>query len=250
MSLIGVIVAVFFVILANYIEGGQISGLMNLPAFLIVLGGTLGCVMVQFPFGTLKNTALHFKWLLRPPILNQYTAAEKILHLAEIARREGILVLEKELETIDDPFIMDPLSMVIDGIEKHTLEEILDTKITQEEIKITHIAKVYDAAGGYSPTMGIIGAVLGLIHAMGLLDKPDELGFGIAVAFVATIYGVAFANMIFLPIGSRYKLFAQELSQYRRMIADGICSIANGCSSLELKNRLASYSADRNNNKE
>ncbi|BCN25886.1 flagellar motor protein [Vibrio alfacsensis] len=216
--------------------------MINLPAFLIVVGGTLGCVIVQFPLKTLKNVLLYFKWLINPPIYDYYNTSTQLIQLADISRRDGILALEMALDNIDDPFVKESLLMVIDGLDKNAIDEILDNTISKQEVEITHVAKVYDAAGGYSPTMGIIGAVLGLIHAMGLLDKPDQLGHGIAVAFVATIYGVAFSNIFFLPIGSRYKLFAQESAEYRRMIADGIYAIANGSNLFEVKSRLNSHS--------
>lgn len=214
---------------------------MNGPAFIIVLGGTTGAAIVQFPFPTLKDVIHYFSWLIKPPHYDSFGMASQIVDLAGIARKDGFLALEMELEKISEPFLTESLQMVIDGMEKDAIYEIMESKIANEDHRIGQVAKVYEAMGGYCPTMGILGAVLGLIHAMGLLDKPDQLGHGIAVAFVATIYGVAFANIIFLPFGNRYKAFAHELANYRRMIVEAVYGIASGYNMIEMQKRLGTY---------
>ncbi|WP_198158337.1 MotA/TolQ/ExbB proton channel family protein [Enterovibrio coralii] len=179
--------------------------------------------------------------LFTPPFRDSFGTAKQITELATIARRDGLLALEIELEKVDDPFLLEALQMLVDGIESDAILDIMENRIAAEEHRISQVSKLYEAMGGYSPTMGILGAVLGLIHAMGLLDKPDQLGAGIAVAFVATIYGVAFANIVFLPFGNRYKAFSQELTNYRMMILEGVSCIANGSNALELQGRLGGY---------
>ncbi|CAH0535616.1 Chemotaxis protein PomA [Vibrio stylophorae] len=243
MSLIGIFVALGFVLFANIIEGGHPSALLNGPAFLIVLGGTIGAVLVQFPFRTFGDLLRRLKWLLKPPSYDLFSTASDLENLATISRREGLLALETELEKYEEPFLKRSLQMLIDGMEREALLDILDSQVENQKQRTEQIAKIYEAMGGYCPTMGILGAVLGLIHAMGLLDKPEELGHGIAVAFVATIYGVAFANIVFLPFGNRYKAFAEEQANYYRMISEGVFCIASGSSQLELQRRLGNYVA-------
>ncbi|MDD1780156.1 flagellar motor protein [Enterovibrio sp. ZSDZ35] len=243
MSFIGVIVAVMFILVANLLEGGHISGLINAPAFLIVIGGTIGAILVQFSFSSVKLVFTYFSWLWMPPLRDSFGTAKQMVDLAVIARRDGLLALEIELEKVQDPFLLEALQMLVDGLEKDAILDVMENKIAAEEQRIGQVAKIYEAMGGYSPTMGILGAVLGLIHAMGLLDKPDQLGAGIAVAFVATIYGVAFANIVFLPFGNRYKAFSYELTNYRQMVLEGVSCIATGSNAIELQSRLGGYVA-------
>ena len=228
MSFIGVLIALTFIIAANLIEGGHPSALLNLPALLIVLGGTLGAVCVQFPFTTLKDVKQYFSWLVKPPQYDYIYATNTLLQLSSTARKSGLLVVSGELEDVKEPFIVEAFTLMVDGIDGSTLVDVLDNKIAAEEERLSRVAKFYEAMGGYSPTMGILGAVLGLIHAMGLLDKPEELGHGISVAFIATIYGVAFANVLFLPLASRYKLFNQERVAFKEMIVDVAYNVTNG----------------------
>ena len=241
MSFIGILIAVAFIIIANLLEGGHPSALLNFPAFLIVIGGTIGAVCVQFPFSTLKDVKRYFLWLIKPPNYDYFEMASTLFEYSEVARKQGYLALEEQLEEVSDPFLKETMSMIVDGVDKDTLIDIVQTKMSNEETRLNQVGKFYEAMGGYSPTMGILGAVLGLIHAMGLLDQPEELGHGIAVAFVATIYGVAFANIIFLPIGNRYKLFSQELTRYQDMIVEVAYDIINGAPTLDIRNRIVSY---------
>lgn len=241
MSFIGVIFALVFMIGGNLLEGGHPSGLLNLPAFLIVIGGSVGAALSQFPFAVVIGAGKRFKWLLFPLRTDLSAQLELLEKMATDARRNGFLALEGMLDEIKDPFTQKGVQLIVDGFGEKELTHVLeqDMEMEYEEIELT--AKFYEAMGGYAPTMGIIGAVLGLIHAMGLLDKPDELGGGIAVAFVATIYGVAFANLIFLPFGNRYKLFAHQLKSYREMTLTGLRCIIEGSSPQFLNITLSSY---------
>ncbi len=241
MSLIGILVALACIIGGNLLEGGHPGALLNLPAFLIVIGATFGAALTQFPFIVLGGVGKRFLWFLMPPKWDLLERSLLLQDLASQARKGGFLALEEKLDEITDPFLKKGLTMLVDGFDKDRIVEILedDIEFEQEDIELT--AKFYEAMGGYAPTMGIIGAVLGLIHAMGLLDKPDELGGGIAVAFVATIYGVAFANLVFLPFANRVKIFAHEIKHYNNMTLVAINSIADGISPQHLASRLEGY---------
>ncbi|RVU39933.1 flagellar motor protein [Rheinheimera riviphila] len=241
MSLIGLIIALCCIIGGNILEGGHPGALLNGPAFLIVVGSTFGAALTQFPFSAPMGAIKRFKWLIIPLKLDLYERSMYMQELSNMARKGGFLALEEKIDDIADPFLKKGLGMLIDGFDKDRISETLEDEIEFEQEDLEFTAKFYEAMGGYCPTMGIIGAVLGLIHAMGLLDRPDELGGGIAVAFVATIYGVAFANLIFLPFGNRYKFFAHEIKHYKMMTLVAIMGIADGISPQQLATRLEGY---------
>jgi len=241
MSLIGLIIALCCIIGGNLLEGGHPGALLNFPAFLIVVGSTIGAALTQFPFSAPIGVMKRFMWLIVPLKLNLYERSMYMQELSNIARKGGFLALEEKVDEIDDPFLKKGLGMLIDGYDKERIVETLEDEIEFEQEDLEQTIKFYEAMGGYCPTMGIIGAVLGLIHAMGLLDKPDELGGGIAVAFVATIYGVAFANLIFLPFGNRYKFFAHEIKHYKTMTLVALTAIADGISPQQLAVRLEGF---------
>lgn len=241
MSFIGLLVALACIVGGNLIEGGHPGALLNLPAFLIVVGATFGAAMTQFPFSVILGALKRIKWLIVPLKLNLLERSMLLQELAAQARKGGFLALEERVDSIEDPFLKKGLSMLVDGFERDKIIETLEDDIEFEQEDVEFSAKFFEAMGGYAPTMGIIGAVLGLIHAMGLLDKPDELGGGIAVAFVATIYGVAFANLMFLPFGNRIKIFAHEIKHYRTMTLVAITMIADGISPQQLSARLEGF---------
>ena len=164
------------------------------------------------------------------------------------ARQQGLLALENSIASASDDFTRDGIQMIVDGVDKDALKEILEQGIAVEEAKYEPYAKMLEAMGGYSPTMGIIGAVLGLIHAMSLLDRPDELGPAIAVAFVATIYGLVLANLICLPASNLIKGIVANQTLYKYMTLEGLVSIAAGENTMMLKRRLAVYAGEKNEN--
>jgi chemotaxis protein MotA len=241
MSFIGIFVALACIIGGNLLEGGHPGALLNLPAFLIVVGATFGAALTQFPFYVVGGVGKRFIWFILPPKRDLLERSMLLQDLASQARKGGFLALEEKIDEITDPFLKKGLSMLVDGFDKDRIIETLEDDIEFEYEDVELTAKFFEAMGGYAPTMGIIGAVLGLIHAMGLLDKPDELGGGIAVAFVATIYGVAFANLLFLPFGNRVKLFAHEIKHYNMMTLVAIGSIADGVAPQQLASRLQGY---------
>ena len=161
--------------------------------------------------------------------------------MSTTARQQGLLALENQVAQIEDPFTRNGLQMIVDGVDKEQLHQLLENSIEMEQHELEQSAKVFEAMGGYAPTMGILGAVLGPIHAMGLLDQPDLLGPSIAVAFVATIYGVGSANIIFLPVANRYKAYNHDIAHFKMMVLEGLISIASGENTMQLKRRLQVY---------
>ena len=229
MSLVGVLLALASIITANIIEGGNPLALIDVPAFFIVLGSTFGACVVQFPLKTLIGSMKQMKWMIAPPKPDYAAQVETLENMTSIARQQGLLALENQIPGITDQLTQSGLQMIVDGV------------ISTEEFELEQNAKVFEAFGGYAPCMGIVGAVLGLIHAMGLLDQPELLGPSIGVAFTATIYGVVSANTIFLPMGNRCKRCNHELLKFKEMTMEGLISIASGENTMQLKRRLEPY---------
>lgn len=237
LSLIGVILAFVAIIGGNYLEGGHAAALLNGPAALIVLGGTLGAAFLQTPVSIFKRALVIIRWILFPPQLDLPGGITRVVNWSMTARKEGLLGLEPVGDTEPDTFARKGLQLLVDGAEPESIRSILEVDLFTQEGRDLQAAKVFESMGGYAPTIGIIGAVMGLIHVMGNLADPSQLGGGIAVAFVATIYGVGFANLLLLPIGNKLKSIAIRQSRYREMLLEGILSIAEGENprSIELK---------------
>lgn len=241
LSILGLLIGFGAIVVGQYLEGGHLSTILNAVALLIVLGGTLGAVMLQTPMDTFLRSLKITVWIFKPPQQSAKLLLEKILDWNQIARREGLLRLEAKAAEETDVFTQKGLQLIADGAEPEVIRDILETDLDIMENKDLQAAKVYEAMGGYSPTIGIIGAVLGLIHVMGNLADPSSLGSGIAVAFVATIYGVGLANLLFLPIGSKLKTLVQRRTQLQMMLIDGLISVANGDNPRNIESRLQAY---------
>jgi chemotaxis protein MotA len=237
----GVLVALGAVLVGNVIEGGHLASLVGGPAALIVVGGTIGAVMVQYPMSTLTGAVKAALGTFKAPAHDPAKLVEEIVDYANKARKDGILALEKVAESASDGFLKKALMMAVDGADATTLRETMELAIAQEEEHGEDQAKAFEAAGGYAPTVGIIGAVLGLIHVMSNLSDIAKVGAGIAAAFVATIYGVAVANILFLPLGGRIKLKVRELAQTREMVLTGILAIQSGMNPKLVRDRLSEY---------
>jgi chemotaxis protein MotA len=239
LSIFGVILAFAAILGGNYLEGGHIDSLFNGPAALIVIGGTFAAIMLQTPFHSLKRGLRMLKWVFIPPYISIDDGIEKVISWSMRARKEGLLGLEAVVEKEDEAFAEKGLQLLVDGAEPEVIRNVLELDLISKERHDLGAAKIYDGMGGYSPTIGIIGAVMGLIHVMSNLADPSSLGSGIATAFVATIYGVAFANLIFFPVGSKLKSVIQRQSQYREMLIEGLVAISEGENprSIELKLR-------------
>ncbi len=241
LSMVGIMLALVAILGGNVLEGGHISSLVQLTAFVIVGGGTLGAVMVQTPIRTFVHSMKISKWVLIPVKLQPEEAAEKIVNWSNIARREGLLGLEAIAEEEPDQFARKGLQLLVDGSEPEVIRSILEVEIDSKEHKDIQAAKVFDGMGGYSPTIGIIGAVMGLIHVMNNRADPSKLGSGIATAFVATIYGVGFANLLFLPMANKLKSQIHSQTQFREMIVEGVISIAEGENPRNIETKLQGY---------
>ncbi len=241
LSMVGILMAMVAILGGNVLEGGHTSSLVQLTAFVIVGGGTLGAVMVQTPIQTFVRSMRIAKWVFVPVKLRPEEAAEKIVNWSNIARREGLLGLEAIAEEEPDPFAQKGLQLLVDGSEPEIIRAILEVEIDSKEHQDIQAAKVFDGMGGYSPTIGIIGAVMGLIHVMNNLADPSKLGGGIATAFVATIYGVGFANLLFLPMANKLKSQIHNQTQFREMIVEGVISIAEGENPRNIETKLQGY---------
>ncbi|MFZ6744399.1 flagellar motor protein [Undibacterium sp. JH2W] len=240
-SIVGLILVVVGILSGQLIEGGRLSSLVQPAAFVIVFVGTLGAVLLQSRLNTFRRGVRMLRWVVSEPPDSSKKNVEDALVWSVVARREGFLSLERYMNASPDPFIGKGLRLVIDGIDPIRLKDILDVDISLYEMEQRQAAKIWEAAGGYSPTIGILGAVLGLIHVMENLSDPSKLGGGIAVAFVATIYGVGMANLLFLPVSNKLKeIIGREVTR-REMLSDIFYSIALGDSPRVVEERLTNH---------
>jgi chemotaxis protein MotA len=237
LSLIGIVLAFVAILGGNYLEGGHVGALVNGPAALIVIGGTLGAAFLQAPVHVLRRSGVVVRWIFLPPKIDLPAGIARVVSWSMTARKEGLLGLESVADLERDDYARKGLQLLVDGAEPEAIRSILEVDLYTQEGRDIQAAKVFESMGGYAPTIGIIGAVMGLIHVMGNLADPSKLGSGIAVAFVATIYGVGFANLLLLPIAYKIKAVALRQSRYREMLLEGILSIAEGENprSIELK---------------
>ena len=241
LSIIGIIVGVGAILLGQYLDGGHVASLINGPALIIVFGGSLGAIMLQSPLSVFMHAMKLFFWIFKPPKLLLDESIQRIVKWSDISRRNGLLGLENVLSKEDDPFIRRGIQMLVDGHEPEAIRLSMEIDLISKERFDMQAAKVFEGMGAYAPTIGIIGAVLGLIHVMGNLADPTKLGSGIAVAFVATVYGVAMANLLFIPIGNKIKSVIQEESQFKEMLIEGIVSIADGENPRLIESRLYGF---------
>lgn len=241
LTLFGLVIGLVGIFSGQLLDGGSLSILFQGAAFLIVFGGTLGAVMVQCPSKVFVMAIKMGRWAFVTPPLSGRDSIRQLISLSALARKEGLLALEGRMNTISDPFLKKGLQLVVDGNSAEKIRETLDVDIHSWEQLRWQSARVWEAAAGYSPTIGIIGAVLGLMHVMQNLSDPGKLGAGIAVAFVATIYGVAFANLLFLPVANKLKSIIMEQSQLKEMVVDGLMGIANGDNPRQIDIKLQSY---------
>ena len=229
--ILGIVVAIALILVGNIIEGGHLGALINIPAVLIVGGGTLGAVMVQYPISTIKGAVGAVMKTLKKPADDPNKILEELVDYANRARRDGILALEKVAEGASDPFLRKALMMAVDGADATTVRETMELSISQEEEHGEDQCKALEAAGGYAPTIGIIGAVLGLIHVMSNLSDIAAVGVGIA-------------NIFALPLGARVKLDLRARVHSREMILTGVLAIQAGMNPKLVRERLAEYVHD------
>ncbi|MDR3502709.1 MAG: flagellar motor protein [Legionella sp.] len=226
LTFMGLMTSFLAIIIGQMLEGGTLQSLLNFSALLIVLGGTIGAVLVQSPLHTFKRAVKILPWIFKPPHLDFEACRTRMFELARKARQLGMLSLEDHLEVEKTPLINKGLELLVIGVDKQTIRQVLEAEIDRIEHNNLRAAHVYESMGGYSPTLGILGAVLGLIQVMRHLSQPNELGAGIAVAFVATVYGVGLANLVFLPIANKLRACIARQVHYDEMIVEGMVSIA------------------------
>lgn len=240
-SLIGLGLGLAAIILGQALEGGHVGSLLQITAFVIVIGGTLGAVMLQSPLRVFLDGLAMSRWVFQPPPAQADEVLRRILDWSHQARRGGLLALEPQIEAQSDLFQRRGLQMLVDGAEPEVLRETLELELSAFEHHHLEAAKIWQAAGGYAPTIGILGAVMGLIHVMENLTDPAKLGAGIAVAFVATIYGVGSANLIFLPMANKLKALVNGQVKLKEMYIEGLVAIANGENPRMIEAKLQGY---------
>jgi len=241
LSILGVLLGFIAVLGGNFLEGGQLASLINLPALVIVFGGTLGATFLHFPPKIILHSAKVLLLIVVPRQLVLKKQIDQVVKWSALARKEGLLGLEAIADRETDSFSKKGLQLLVDGNEPEVIRDCLEVELNTIEHTEMQAAKVYEAMGGYSPTIGIIGAVVGLIQVMQNLANPELLGAGIATAFVATIYGVGFANLFFLPISNKLKLEAYALIQAKELMLEGITAIAEGENPRNIELKLSGY---------
>jgi len=241
LSLAGLFLALVAIIVGFSIEGGALSALFHFPAFIIVFGGTLGAVMLQSSFIQFKHSMSLLSWIFYPPKFDFDTGIESIVEWSGRAREAGYLALENIALDEHDRFINKGLNLIADGVETEQLRNAMEIDLDLYREHSLRSANIFEAMGGYSPTIGILGAVLGLIQAMTNISDPELLGQGIATAFVATIYGVGFANLIYIPIANKIRAIIHQQTMFREMVVEGLVSISMAENPHAMENRLNAY---------
>jgi chemotaxis protein MotA len=215
--------------------------LLSAAAFMIVVVGTIAAICVQTPLSVMKHAMKIFGWVLRPPPLDGPVLITKMVEWSNIARKQGLLGLEPILDQERDPFVRKALQLVVDGSEPEALRAVMEVELSAREHADTAGAKVFEGMGIYAPTLGIIGAVLGLMAVMQNLADPSKLGQGIAAAFTATVYGIGLANLFFLPVAAKLKGTIASQTQVREMVIEGMLSIAQGENPRSIESKLQGY---------
>lgn len=249
-SLIGICFGVVCILIGQAMEGGNIGQLLQITAAFIVFGGTAGAVILSFSVEELKNALALIKDVFFGDKVNFEELIAEIIKFATKARREGAISLEKEARTASDSLLVMGLEAVADGTDPALVRQMMETQVSLLEAKVAGAAKVWESAGGFSPTIGIIGAVLGLIQVMQNLSDPSKLGAGIAVAFVATVYGVGAANLVFIPFSTKLKFKYQKVFLKKEVIIEGVLAIQSGESPALIERKLMAYILDSHMNKE
>jgi chemotaxis protein MotA len=240
-TLLGIILAIGGILLGQLLEGGHVGSVVQGTAALIVFGGTIGAVAVSYPLKDFLRGLKLAAMALRDKKSDLDQIVQQIVELAGVARRDGVLALEQRLPGIQDDFLRRAVGFIVDGVDAAVTRDALETEITRHFEEDTVGAKVFESAGGYAPTIGILGAVLGLIHVMENLNDPSKLGGGIAVAFVATVYGVGSANILFLPIATKIKRKLTLAKERQVLIAEGVLSIQAGLNPRVLEEKIRAY---------
>ena len=244
-SVIGTALAVISIVGGHLAEGGHLTDILVPTAALIVVGGTFACMFTNYSMAVVVQAMKDIGKIYLNKEPDYRAMIRHIVDMSSKARREGVLAIERELGTIKDPFLKKALGMVADGMKVNDIKPTLELEIDTATEHMTHSAKFWEAGGAYAPTIGIMGAVMGLIHVMGNLSDPSSLGAGIAVAFVATLYGVGVANLFFLPWGGKLKQRIRDQEIAMELIIEGACAISTGESPLITERKLSIYAMHR-----
>lgn len=240
-TIIGFTLALVSICATVLVEGGKLVSLINLPAFIIVFGGTTAAIMVSFPMKRIGAIPSLTKKAMGQENYHMEEMIDSLVAFAERARREGLLALENDIQNSDNQFLKKGLQLIVDGTDPDLIRSILETELVFMEKELDEKAAVFDSAGGYAPTLGIMGTVMGLVNVLNNLSEPAELGHSIATAFIATLYGVASANLFWLPIGNKLKIKAKEEIILYELILEGILSIQAGNNPRILQEKLKSF---------
>lgn len=240
----GIILALGGILLGLTLEGGKIAQIMQPTAAMMVVGGTIGAVMLQFPLAVVLQAFGRLGSVFFIKGADPAAQIGQMVAFANKARKDGVVSLDSEVQKITDPFLKKSLMLAVDGTEPQELRKMMELDLDNKAEHEEHIPKVFEAAGGFAPTVGIIGAVLGLIQVMQHLDDINEVGKGIAVAFVATIYGVGLANLFFLPSSGKIKMRIREEQIGREMVLEGVISILEGMNPRMLETKLKGFLAE------
>lgn len=243
-SLSGILLALLGIVAGLLLEGGHIGQIMQPTAAMIVFGGTLGAVLLQFPLATVLSAAQRLLRIFFHRDEGASALLRQIVAFADKARRHGIVSLDHDLTQVADPFLRQALMLAVDGTDPTELRRIMEVQMENAGENEAHIPAVFESAGGFSPTIGIIGAVIGLIQVMQHLDHMDEVGRGIAVAFVATIYGVGAANLFFLPAAGKLKQRVRDQQRLREMAIEGVISIVEGMNPRMIEIKLSGFQSN------
>ena len=240
-TIIGILLAFGALIGGSILKGAGVQALWGPAAFVIVILGTIASILVQTPMPVVKHALKIAKWLFKPPAQDGHKLIEKIVEWSNISRKQGLLALEGTVATETDPFLKKGLQLLVDGAEPETIRGVLEVEVETKEHFDTQGAKFYEGMGIYAPTLGIIGAVLGLIAVMKNLADPSKLGHGIAAAFTATIYGIASANLFFLPFAAKLKANIASQTAMRNLVIEGLIAIAQGDNPRNIEAKLSGY---------
>lgn len=241
LSVIGAILAIAALLVGSVLKGAGLSALWSPAAFVIVIVGTFAAILLQTSMPTFKRALKIVRWVFQPPAQDRAAVIAQIVEWSTTARKQGLLGLEAQVEAQPDPFLRKGLQMVVDGVEPESIRQVLEIELHGQSSRDLAAAKVWEGMGIYSPTLGIIGAVLGLIAVMKNLADPSKLGHGIAAAFTATIYGIGAANLALLPIATKLKGLINSQTEEREMIVEGLIAIAQGENPRNIEARLNGY---------
>ena len=241
LSLIGIVLALLMLMAGTLLHGSSILSLWNLAAFIIVFGGTTAAVLLHTPMPTVRRALSIVRLVFTPPRLHASDLIGRIVGWSEISRRQGLLGLESNIESESDPLMKKGLQLLVDGTEPEIIRSVLEVEISTREHTDMDAAKMFENAGVYSPTMGILGAVMGLIAVMQNLADPSKLGEGIAAAFVATIYGISLAYLFMTPISNKLKSITRSRARLHELLVEGLISIAQGDNPRHIENKLKGF---------